>query len=92
MRTEKLEKVLEKVARPRQRKRFHIEKDKIERALGRLAAKLDTAPRVRNDKEARRVVVTTGIIGGRRIMVQKPRASFAIFVGTPKPSAATRAQ
>jgi hypothetical protein len=59
--------------------RFHVEKSEIERALAKLADRFDVGPRRR--QEPRRPVITTELIGGRRIMVQKTRMPFAIFVG-----------
>jgi predicted deacylase len=64
--------------------RFHLEKSEIEKRLGMLAKKLEAGGSAKAALRARRVVVTTEIIGGRRITVQKARMPFAVFVGGPQ--------
>lgn len=61
---------------------FHIEKSEIERALRTIANRLDgTSERKAAKRAARAPVLTTEIIGGRRIAVQRTRKPFSIFVG-----------
>jgi hypothetical protein len=66
---------------PRRRdpEKFHVEKSDIEKALVTLANKLDGTTERRS--KPRRVVVTTKVIAGRRVIVQRPRMPFAVFVG-----------
>jgi hypothetical protein len=59
--------------------KFHIEKSEIERTLLRIAAKFDG--RNRPSAKSQRAVVTTEVIAGRRVIVQRPRMPFAIFIG-----------
>jgi hypothetical protein len=66
--------------------RFHIEKSEIEATLAKLARRFEVEPRGR--QAPKRPVVTTEVIAGRRVIVQKPRPPFAIFVGTPKDAVA----
>jgi hypothetical protein len=61
--------------------RFHLEKSEIERCLLTLANRLDGSTSASRRKARSRVIVTTEVIGGRRVMVQKTRQPFAIFVG-----------
>ena len=59
--------------------RFHIEKSDIQKALLTLANKLDGCAERRSKPQ--RVVVTTEVIAGRKVIVQRPRMPFAVFVG-----------
>jgi hypothetical protein len=61
--------------------RFHIKKSEIERTLVRIAAKLEGQEDRRAREKPHRTVVTTEVIAGRKVIVQRPRMPFAIFVG-----------
>jgi hypothetical protein len=61
--------------------RFHEEVSEIAHALHDIAAKMGVTPGVAKPKPSRRQVVISTLVNGRRITVQKPRPSFAIFIG-----------
>jgi hypothetical protein len=65
--------------------RFHIEKSEIEATLAKLARRFGVE--LRGRQAPKRPIVTTEVIAGGRVILQKPWPPFAIFVGTPKADA-----
>ncbi len=85
------QRVRQNVPHRRDPERFHVEKSCIAQDLARLAEGIEVGSPPPRRRTPRRVVVTTEVIAGRRIIVQKPRMPFSIFVGAPKREAVSGA-